>query len=118
MLEAELHTLAERVNVPGLRIVVFNPLPWPRDGVVDFAFPFMGSIAGKTAVRSVDDGEVQALQTWGAHSHRNGRFAAKHVPSLGYKSYIVTSDKPKETSLAGDANGLVCLISSLTVPIG
>jgi len=102
-LNAELDTLAENVNVAGLRIVAFNHLPWPRDGVADFAFPFMGSIAGKTAVKSVDDGEIQALQTWGAHSHRNGRFVAKNVPPLGYKTYVVTSDKPKATSLAGDA---------------
>lgn len=101
-LEAELHTLAESVNVAGLRIVVFNPLPWPRDGVVDFAFPFMGSLAGKSAVKSVDDGVVEALQTWGAHSHRNGRFVAKQVPPLGYKTYVVTDDQPKATSLAGD----------------
>ena len=102
-LEAELHTLAENINVAGLRIVVFNPLPWPRNGAVDFAFPFMGSIAGKTAVKSTDDGQVQALQTWGAHSHRNGRFVAQNVPPLGYKTYVVTSDKPKAASLAGDA---------------
>jgi alpha-mannosidase len=101
-LEAELHTLAENVNVAGLRIVVFNPLPWPRDGVVDFAFPFMGSVAGKTAVKSVDDGEVQGLQTWGAHSHRNGRFVARNVPPLGYRTYTVTSAPPKATTLAGD----------------
>ncbi|HOW66713.1 MAG TPA: hypothetical protein PK256_15625 [Verrucomicrobiota bacterium] len=106
-LGAELHTLAENVNVPGLRIVVFNPLPWPRDGLVDFAFPFMGSIAGKTAVKSVDNGAVQALQTWGAHSHRNGRFVAKNVPPLGYKTYIVTSDEPKKTALAGDPQSAV-----------
>jgi alpha-mannosidase len=102
-LEAELHTLAENVNVAGLRIVVYNPLPWPRDGVVNFAFPFMGSIAGKTAVKSVDDGEAQGLQTWGAHSDRNGRFVAKNVPPLGYRTYAVTSAKPKATSLVGDA---------------
>jgi len=54
-------------------------------------------------VKSVDSGEIQALQTWGAHSHRNGRFVAKNVPPLGYRAYVVTSDKPKETSLAGDA---------------
>jgi hypothetical protein len=102
-LEAELHTLAENVNAAGLRIVVFNPLPWRRDGVVDFAFPFMGSMAGRTAVKAVDDGAVQALQTWGAHSHRNGRFVARGVPPLGYKTYTVTSAQPEETSLAGDA---------------
>lgn len=102
-LEAELHTLAENVNVAGLRIVVFNSLPWRRDGVVDFAFPFMGSLAGKSAVKSVDDGEVEALQTWGAHSHRNGRFVAKQVPPLGYRTYVVTEETPRATSLAGDA---------------
>jgi hypothetical protein len=102
-LEAELHTLAENVNVDGLRIVVFNPLPWRRDGVVDFAFPFMGTIAGKTAAQSVDDREIQALQTWGAHSHRNGRFVAKNVPPLGYKTYTITDAKPKTTALAADA---------------
>ncbi len=102
-LEAELHTLAENVNVAGLHVVVFNPLPWPRDGVVDFAFPFMGSIAGTAAVKAVDDGEAQALQTWGAHSHRNGRFVAKNVPPLGYRTYVATSAKPKATSLTGDA---------------
>ena len=102
MLEAELHTLAENVNVAGLRIVVFNPLPWPRAGVVDFAFPFMGSLAGQTAVTSVDDGKVQALQTWGAHSHRNGRFVARDVPPLGYKTYTVVSAQATATALAGD----------------
>jgi alpha-mannosidase len=102
-LEAELHTLAENVNVAGLRIVVFNPLPWPRDGVVDFAFPFMGSIAGMTAVKSVPDGALLALQTWGGQSHRNGRFVARQVPPLGYQTYVVTSDRPAETALAGDA---------------
>lgn len=106
-LEAELHTLAENVNVAGLRIVVFNPLPWPRDGVVDFAFPFMGSIAGKTAVKAVDDGTVEALQTWGAHSHRNGRFVAKNVPPLGYRTYAVSSAKAKEATLAGDAQSAI-----------
>lgn len=103
-LEAELHTLAENVNVAGLRIVVFNPLPWTRDGVVDFAFPFMGSMAGQTAVQSIDDGEIQALQTWGAASHRNGRFVAKNVPPLGYRTYTFTRAKPRKTSLSGDAS--------------
>lgn len=76
-----------RAYTAGLRMVVFNPLPWPRDGVVDFAFPFMGSIAGKNAVKSVADGGAQPLQTWGADSHRDGRFVAKNVPPLGYRTY-------------------------------
>lgn len=101
-LDAELHTLAENVEVGGLRIVVYNPCPWPRDGVVDFAFPFMGSVAGKSAVKSVADGVVEALQTWGAHSHRNGRFVARNVPPLGYRTYVVTDERPEPTFLVGD----------------
>lgn len=85
-LSAELHTLAENVNAEGLRIVVFNPLPWPRDGVVDFAFPFMGSMGGNATVKAVDDGSLSALQTWGAQSRRNGRFMARGVPPLGYRT--------------------------------
>lgn len=100
-LAEELHTLAEGVAVPGLRIVVYNPLPWPRDGVVDFAFPFMGSMAGQTAVRSVDDGAVLPLETWGADSHRNGRFVARHVPSLGYRTYTLAKAERGPSTLVG-----------------
>lgn len=103
VLEADLHTLAEGVNVDGLRVVVFNPLPWQRDGVVDFAFPFMGSVAGRTAAKSVDDGTMSALQTWGSDSHRNGRFIARNVPPLGYRTYVFTADRTSETGLSGDA---------------
>jgi hypothetical protein len=101
-LAAELDTLAEDVNVSGLRIVVFNPLPWARDGVVDFVYPFMGSLDKNAAVKSVDDGKIEALQSWGHQSRRTGRFVAKNVPPLGYKTYVVTPDKPPESSLAGD----------------
>ncbi len=34
-LDDQMRALARAVNLDGLRIVVFNPLPWPRDGVVE-----------------------------------------------------------------------------------
>ncbi|MGE5295738.1 MAG: hypothetical protein ACM3VT_12995, partial [Solirubrobacterales bacterium] len=64
----DLNTLAENVNVPGTRIVVYNPLPWMRDGVVKFAFPFMGDMKNDTAVKDVDTEELLPLQSWGSDS--------------------------------------------------
>ncbi|MBN2133999.1 MAG: hypothetical protein JW741_31135, partial [Sedimentisphaerales bacterium] len=102
----DLNTLAENVSVNGLRLVVYNPLPWARDGVVEFAFPFMGSIKGRNAVRDVEAGDVLPLQTWGADSHRNGRFVAKAIPPMGYKTFVfATQEKRPESDVAVDVAG-------------
>ncbi len=101
-LEAELHTLAENVRVEGFRIVVYNPTPWPRDGVVDYAFPFMGSVRNPS-VKAVDSGEIEPLQTWGKDSHRIGRFVAHNVPPMGYKTYVPVNDATPSPSLSGSA---------------
>ncbi len=89
----DLNTLAENVSVPGMRVVVYNPLPWARDGVVKFAFPFMGSIGNHNAVREVETGDLSPLQTWGADSHRNGEFVAKAIPPMGYRSYVFVAEE-------------------------
>jgi len=100
----DLNTLAENVSVSGLRLVVYNPLPWARDGVVDFAFPFMGSVKGRNAVKDVQTGDVVPLQTWGADSHRNGQFVAKGIPPMGYRTFVFVSEKELPKSLvSGDA---------------
>jgi len=100
----DLNTLAENVSVNGLRLVVYNPLPWARDGVVEFAFPFMGSVKGHSAVRDVETGDVLPLQTWGADSHRNGQFVARAVPPMGYKTFVFAArEKLPESDIAVDA---------------
>ena len=65
MLYDDLDTLAENVGVNGMRIVVYNPTPWIRDGVVDFAFPFMGSVKGYNAVKDVQTGDILRIKTMG-----------------------------------------------------
>jgi alpha-mannosidase len=100
-LHDDLNTLAENVNVNGLRVVVYNPSPWVRDGVVDFAFPFMGSVKGHNAVQDVETGARLPMTSWGADSHRNGRFIARGIPSLGYKTFVFVSEEelpPSRTS--------------------
>jgi alpha-mannosidase len=105
-LHDDLNTLAENVEVDGLRVVVYNPLAWNRDGVVDFAFPFMGSVKGCTGVKDLQTGAVLPLKTWGADSHRNGRFVARGIPSMGYKTFVFVRDKllPKR-QISGDVKG-------------
>lgn len=92
-LHDDLNTLAENVSVEGLRVVVYNPLPWVRNGVVAFAFPFMDSVKDRSAVRDVQTGDVFPLKSWGADSHRNGQFVAKGLPPMGYRTYVFVRDK-------------------------
>jgi alpha-mannosidase len=100
----DLNTLAEHVNVPGTRVVVYNPLPWKRDGVVQFALPFMGSVQSCRTAKDVDTGELSPLQSWGADSHRNGEFVAKAVPPMGYRTYVfVAETKTVESRIAIEA---------------
>jgi len=102
-LEDDLHTLAENVAHPGTRVVVFNPAPRPRGGVVDFVFPFMGSIKGHNAVQDVQTGAVFPLKTWGQASHRNGRFVVGEIPPMGYKTFVfVAGAKLPSPTAVGD----------------
>jgi Glycosyl hydrolases family 38 N-terminal domain len=89
----DLNTLAENVSVEGLRVVVYNALPWVRDGIVAFAFPFMGSVKGYSAVEDVQTGAIFPLKSWGADSHRNGQFIAKALPPLGYRTYVFVREE-------------------------
>ena len=60
-LQRQLQTLAQSVAVPGQRVVVYNPLPWTRDGLV--SLPWNGQ--APPALRGVDDNitvPVRALQ--------------------------------------------------------
>ncbi|MCR4414103.1 MAG: hypothetical protein NUV77_16935, partial [Thermoguttaceae bacterium] len=82
--------LADHVNQAGHRIVVYNPLPWARDGLVELNANYYPPANG---VRAVD----------GAHRARFARseakavegpgkivgFVAKDVPPLGYRTYVL-----------------------------
>ena len=70
--------LARAVNVAGRRVVVFNPLPWKRDGVVDVSWaddtPALTDVASGEAVpAAVEAGRL--------------RFVAKGLPPMGYRTY-------------------------------
>ena len=78
-IEANMQALARAVDVDGGRIVVFNPLPQRRSGVVEVA------VAGKapSALKNVKTGELVRTEK------RDGtiRFIASDVPPMGYCTY-------------------------------
>lgn len=92
-LENELYTLAENVAQDGFRFVVYNPLPWRRDGMVNFVLPMQGSIE-KAYVKEVDTDRIYKLKVYGADSKRLGTFFVEDVPANGYKTFVLTDEIP------------------------
>ena len=86
VLQNELKALAASVAQEGKRIVVFNPLPWPRDGVV----ALQADLGAAVSVEAVDSGELIPIEK------RSGvSFVAKQVPALGYRTF-----RPTERAVA------------------
>ncbi len=96
-----LETLARAVNVPGERIVVFNPLPWKRDGWVSLPVACRAE-----AVEAVDDGAILPV---GAVAGTTG-FVARDLPPSGYRTYRFVAAKPRPDGVRVDESG--CAIES------
>jgi hypothetical protein len=94
--------LANAVDVPGRRIVVFNPLPWTRDGAVEV--PWTGTT---TALADAASHETIAAQS-GPHALR---FVAKNLPPLGYRTFVPAQGATRAT-VSADANSQ-CLENEL-----
>ena len=77
----QLAALANRVAGTGRRVVVFNPLSWQRDDLVQVAGDW-----GPAASVQADDGQPVPAEVSGGTL----RFIARDVPSLGYRTYRVT----------------------------
>jgi hypothetical protein len=75
-LAANLKSLAAAVQGEGTRVVVFNPLPWKRSGLVTVEAPV-------TAALQSDSGD--AVPTVAAGGKLT--FFAADVPALGYRTY-------------------------------
>ena len=79
-LDGQLNALAKSVQTDGPRIVVFNPLPWKRTGLV--SLPLQGLKIN--AVRPADGGDTTPLE----RHETEATFLARDIPSLGYRTFI------------------------------
>jgi hypothetical protein len=99
ILKQELDLLARSVDVSGKRIVVFNPLPWKRDGLVRVHAP---QTWREQAVKAADGGQI--LPAW-----RDGDslcFVARDLPASGYRTYRLVEEKQRK-ALPVDATNRV-----------
>jgi hypothetical protein len=79
-LETHLEALARGISTEGRRVVVYNPLPWKRTGVVSVKL----SGAGIEALKPAEAGEILPVETDGNRL----RFVARDVPPMGYRTYL------------------------------
>jgi hypothetical protein len=94
-LQTHMQLLAASVATTGPRIVVYNPLPWTRDGWVAMD----SSLAGVSALTPTDASLVVAVETNGASLG----FLARGVPPMGYRTFVPTNASPPASDLAADA---------------
>jgi alpha-mannosidase len=84
-LAARLALLAQSVKANGRRIVVFNPLPWPRSGLVEVNFD-----GNAQQLTDAESGRSIPCDCTG----KSCRFFTADVPAGGYRTYLMpkTSD--------------------------
>ena len=88
--------LAEAVDVPGRRIVVFNPLPWTRDGAVEV--PWTGTTTALDRRRQPSRPSRPSRET------ARLRFVARNLPPLGYRTFVPAASGRPRGNVSADAN--------------
>ncbi len=87
-IETELKRLASMVNADGGKIVVYNSLPWVRNGLVSISY---NSISTVISLKDTETNEIIPAYI----KNNNLEFLASKVPSMGYKTYVVLAQKPE-----------------------
>jgi hypothetical protein len=80
LLRADLETLAQSVQVQGYRIVVYNPLPWKRSGLVSVPT----SLKTIAALKAIDGQEVCPT----TFADNSLQFIANDIPAMGYRTFV------------------------------
>jgi len=95
----KLNELASMVKVEGPRIIVYNPLPWDRSGIVNLQ-THSSQLVGNV-LKDLETGEYKPF----SNKENIIRFKAKDIPAMGYKTYVPTAKKVRaEGSLFIDRN--------------
>ncbi len=102
--EKALAHLARRVKGEGDGVVVFNPVGWKRNGMIEVDVP--QSKRGTPLFATAGDGKVAALQPVAGKPGR-AVFYAEDVPSYGWRRYRIDQDLPPDPGARIDAEGTV-----------
>ncbi|MDD4191394.1 MAG: hypothetical protein PHI28_08685 [Mangrovibacterium sp.] len=99
-------SLADNVQVEGNRIVVYNPLPWRRDGEIELDTRL---IFGNdfVSLKPVDGGSTIAVShEYPAIENKApmSRFVVKDIPPMGYRTYIASNEKAETPEMSADHN--------------
>ncbi len=96
-------TLSDHIAVPGGRVVVYNPLPWQRDGEVTLN---CFNLPSGVSLKPVDGGPAVSVAYEAPSIEDNPsrvrRFVAKDLPPLGYRTYTFSNDKIEAAPLVVD----------------
>jgi alpha-mannosidase len=92
-LESNLLGLAQAVKAHGRRVVVYNPLPWKRSGVVNLEDAGFGPMA----LKAVDGGKAFRVDVSGGQLS----FVARDIPPMGYRTYESAPWPASEPPAAG-----------------
>ncbi len=99
MIDGAMRILAERVGPEGQRIVVFNPLPWQRGGIV--RVKSVG--ASLSALRPADGGPAVPAIADGDEIF----FLARDVPAMGYRTFVPAGAAESGDDLRSDARARI-----------
>jgi len=103
-------SLADNVQVQGNRIVVYNPLPWKRNGEIDLDTRLIFG-SDFTSLKPVDGGPAIAV----SHEYPAiedkapmSRFIAGDIPPMGYRTYVASDEKVESPIMKTDVSlGLI-----------
>jgi alpha-mannosidase len=96
VLDRSLKSLADAVQPEGPRVIVFNPLPWMRAGLVDIPNGLPGGVSGLSqADKTV---AVSGVERRGGPA----RFVANGVSPMGYTTYVPVKADPGPGGLRAD----------------
>jgi alpha-mannosidase len=98
LMRPSLTALAQGVSVAGRRVVVFNPLPWRRNAVVNTALPDLPS----GALKDVSSGAIVPAVRDGVMV----QFVARSLPPMGYRTYVPADVQQGAQAISANGNVL------------
>lgn len=97
----EIYSLADNVSQDGARIVVYNPLPWSRSGMVMANLVYLKQAR---AVKDATTGEIIPIKTIGRSADDDDKknivmFNAIDIPPMGYRTYVIEENETGKTDI-------------------